>query len=413
LELGYWLFFSNCGTIVSQSFELIKMRIAMIGAKGLPTLYPVGGGIETHVENLSRHLLLRGHEVTVYVRKYANPKLKKKHKGIKIVTLPSLKTKHLDTITHVLLASLHALTMDYDVWHYHGIGPSTLSWIPRVFKRSARVISTFHSRDQFHEKWSGPAKMYLMFAEWATVAIPHATITVSHELQILCSLLFPKKEVDYVPNGVEIPHKAAGTKELQQFHLKKGKYFLHLARLVAHKAQDDTIHAFKQLKTNDKLVIAGSASFDDLEYMEQLKVLAKGDPRIVFTGHVSGATLRSLIANCRAMVHPSRSEGLSVSILEAMSNGKVVIMSDIPANLELIDHSGIAIPVGDIQMLTAAMQWVMDDPKTASLRGERGREIIKRLFSWESVARHIEYVYEGTYFERKSVARYRQLKAVD
>ena len=117
----------------------------MIGAKGLPTLHPVGGGIEAHVENLSRHLCDRGHDVTVYVRKYANPKLKKSHKGIKLITLPSLKTKHLDTITHVLLASIHALTVNYDIQHYHGIGPSTLCWIPRVFKRSARVVTTFRS----------------------------------------------------------------------------------------------------------------------------------------------------------------------------------------------------------------------------------------------------------------------------
>lgn len=383
------------------------MRIAMIGSKGLPTLFPVGGGIESHVENLSRHLVDRGHEVTVYVRKYANPKLKKKHRGVKIVTLPSFKTKHLDTISHVFLASMHALTMDYDIWHYHGIGPSTLCWIPRIFKRASKVIVTFHSRDQFHEKWGGLARLYLMFAEWAAVALPHTTITVSHELQILCQLLFPKKEVDYVPNGVEIPKKRYSTKELKEFNLKKGKYFIHLARLVAHKAQDDTIRAFKQLKTNDKLVIAGSATFDDMDYMEDLKILAKSDPRIIFTGHVSGAKLKSLIANCRAMVHPSRSEGLSISILEAMSHGKVVIMSDIPANLELIDHSGIAIPVGDIDMLAAAMKWVLDDPETASQRGERGREIIKRLFSWESVARHIEYVYEGTYYERRAVAKYR------
>ncbi len=386
------------------------MRIAMIGAKGLPTLHPIGGGVETHVENLARHLILRGHEVTVYVRKYANPKLKKRHKGIKIVTLPSLNTKHLDTISHVFLASLHALTEKYDICHYHGIGPSTLCWIPRWFKRSVKVIVTFHSRDQFHEKWGSFARLYLMFSEWAAVALPHATITVSHELQILCSLLFPKKEVNYVPNGVEIPNKKISNKYLRQFKLHSGKYFLHLARLVAHKAQDDTIRAFKNLKTDDKLVIAGAASFDDVIYMERLKMLAKDDSRIIFTGHVSGHTLKTLVAHCRAMVHPSRSEGLSVSILEAMSHGKLVIMSDIPANLELIDHSGIAIPVGNVEMLSEAMKWAIDDPKTATLRGERGREIIKRLFSWESVARHTEYVYEGTYFERKSLAGYQSAK---
>jgi glycosyltransferase involved in cell wall biosynthesis len=389
------------------------MHIAMIGAKGLPTLHPVGGGIETHVENLARHLVLRGHSVTVYVRKYANPKLKKRYKGIKIVTLPSLNTKHFDTISHVFLASLHALTENYDICHYHGIGPSTLCWIPRWFKRSAKVVVTFHSRDQFHEKWGGFAKLYLMFSEWAAVALPHTTITVSHELQILCKLLFPKKEVDYVPNGVPIPNKKINSKDLRQFKLKTGKYFLHLARLVAHKAQDDTIRAFKELKTDDRLVIAGAASFDDVAYMEQLKLLAKDDPRIIFTGHVSGHALKSLVAHCRALVHPSRSEGLSVSILEAMSHGKVVIMSDIPANLELIDHSGIAIPLGDTQMLQAAMKWVLDDPATAKKRGERGREMIKRLFSWESVTKRVEYVYEGTYNERKILAGFKQAQTID
>lgn len=365
----------------------------MIGAKGLPGLRPVGGGIEAHVERLGYHLSGRGHEVTVYVRKYANPLKKKTWKGLKLVTLPSWNRKNLDTITHVFLSSWHAITQDYDIIHYHGIGPATLAWIPRVFKRSSRIIVTFHSRDQFHEKWGLFAKVYLAFAEWASVKIPHATIAVSHSIQLLCSMLFRSRQTYYIPNGVELLRKNPGADELKRFGLKKNGYFLHLARLVPHKAQDDSIKAFLNLDTEDKLVIAGSAAFDDAKYLEELKKLAKKDKRIVFTGHQSGVTLKQLIANCRAMVHPSRSEGLSIAILEAMSYGKLVIMSDIQPNLELIDHSGIAIPVGDTEALTTAMSWALENPGLVRQRGDRAKAMVNRLYSWESVTKRVEKVY--------------------
>lgn len=367
----------------------------MIGAKGLPGLQPVGGGVETHVEHLASSLVAAGHKVTVYVRPYANPMGKTEWNGIKLVTLPSWHRKNFDAITHVLLSSLHVLSEKYDVIHYHGIGPSTLCWIPRLFKRSSRIIVTFHSRDQFHEKWGLFARIYLSFGEWTAVRFPHATIAVSHSIQLLCSLMFKNKPTYYIPNGVHLPEKISGIGELKQFGLHPGQYFLHLARLVPHKAQDDTIRAFLSLDTKDKLVIAGSASFDDAGYLEKLKKLAKGNPRIVFTGHQGGLTLKQLIANCRAIVHPSRSEGLSVVILEAMSFGRMVIMSDIPENLELIDHSGIAVPVGDVQAIANAMRWTIDNPLLADERGARAKDIIKRLYSWETIARRVEKVYKN------------------
>jgi len=373
---------------------MIKMRIAMIGVDGLPSLYPVVGGVETHVENLSRHLVARGHEVTVYVRKHANPRNRKSIFGIRIVTLPSWYRKNLDTITHTLLSSLHVLTEPFDVVHYHGVGPSTLAWIPRVFKRSARVIVTFHSRDQFHEKWGVLARLYLAFGEWTAVRLPHATICVSHSIQLLCRMMFGVRTY-HIPNGVEVPRHLTASNELKKFKLASGKYFLCLARLVAHKAQDIVIKAFKQLDTDHKLAIVGSASFDDVSYAEELKRLAGRDPRIVFTGQQNGQALHQLIAHCSALVHASRSEGLSVSVLEAMSYGRLVILSDIPENLELVDHSGISFALGDEHALAQAMKWSLDEPLAAHERGVRAQEIIRRLYSWEAVTRHVERVYQN------------------
>lgn len=390
-----WLsLFPICGKIVPETYKIIKMRIAMIGVDGLPSLYPVVGGVETHVEHLAGHLVARGHEVTVYVRRHANPNKRKSSHGIRIVTLPSWYRKNLDTITHTFLASVHALTQPYEVIHYHGVGPSTLAWIPRLFKRDARVIVTFHSRDQFHEKWGLFARLYLAFAEWTAVKIPHATIAVSHGIQILCNMMFGAK-VYHIPNGVEIPKKKPHADELKKFGLGSGRYFLCLARLVPHKAQDVLIRAFRLLKTDHKLAIVGSASFDDVDYAEELKRLAGDDERIIFTGQQCGVALHQLIANSAALVHPSRSEGLSVSVLEAMSYGKLVIMSDIPENLELIDHSGICFKTGDVEGLVGAMQWSLDDAFAAKARGLRAQDIIKRLYSWDAVVRRVENVYRN------------------
>ncbi len=369
------------------------MRIAMIGAKGLPSLLPVGGGIETHVENLARNLAARGHEVTVYVRTYANPRRLSWLGKLRLVTLGSWHRKNFDAITHTFFSTVHAMGEDYDIIHYHGVGPSTLSWLPRLFGRKAKVVVTFHSRDQFHEKWGLLARLYLAFGEWTSARFPHTTIAVNHGIQLLCRRLYGREAL-YIPNGVELPTGWPGTHELAPLGLHANRYFLCLARLVPHKAQDDVIRAFRKLDTDMKLAIVGSASFDDAIYAEKLKRLAGDDERVIFTGHQGGEALREIIAHSYALVHASRSEGLSVTVLEAMSYGKLVIMSDIPENLELIDHSGISFKVGNIKALTDAMRWALDEPRLARERGQRAKDVIHKLYSWHAVVTKTEKLYE-------------------
>lgn len=366
----------------------------MIGCKGIPAAFSQGGGIETHVEELATRLAKRGHKVTVYVRRYANPQGLKKYQGVKLITLPSIRRKNLDAITHTLLASLHVLFRRADVVHYHAVGPATLAWIPRLFKPGCKVVATFHSRDRFHEKWRWPAKMYLAYGEWAVNRFPHATIAVSHTLQLYCRARF-KRKAWHIPNGVDFPHVQHGTQTLKRFGLLPGRYFFSLNRFVPVKAIEDAIEAFKMLTTDMKLAIIGYAGKNRSEqnYEKRLRNLATGDARIVFTGKQTGGALQELIANSYAMVHPSRVEGLSISVLEAMANGKLVIMSDIPPNLELIDHSGIAYKVGDVAALNQAMLFAISDPKMVEERGKRAREAVRQLYSWDSVVNRTEAVY--------------------
>ena len=112
-------------------------------------------------------------------------------------------------------------------------------------------------------------------------------------------------------------------------------------------------------------------------------------------GRRTGVELEQIIANAYALIHSSRSEGLSVAVLEAMSYGKIVIMSDIPENLELVDHSGVAYGVGNVKELRDAIGWVLSDPQLVKERGHRAREVVKRLYSWGSVVERTEALYSS------------------
>ncbi len=69
-----------------------------------------------------------------------------------------------------------------DVYHFHGVGPALLSWIPRVLAPRATVITTFHSVDQFHEKWGAFARFMLRLGERAAFLFADETLASSKSI---------------------------------------------------------------------------------------------------------------------------------------------------------------------------------------------------------------------------------------
>ncbi len=138
------------------------MNIAMIGQKGVGVV-DRGGGIEKHVTEISTRLAKKGHAVTVYTRRAYQQNGGTEYQGVRLVYVPTIYRKNLEAIVHSFFATIHALRQPYDIIHFHGVGPATLAWIPRLLKPAAKVVVTFHSQDRFHKKWSAPARAYLRF----------------------------------------------------------------------------------------------------------------------------------------------------------------------------------------------------------------------------------------------------------
>ncbi len=104
-----------------------NLKIALLGTRGVPASY---SGFETCVEQLGQRLVQRGHQVTVYCRSHHITYPEPTYKGMRLVKLPTIPNKYLDTLIHSFISSVHTLLQGYDVGIYFIAGNSPVTWIP-------------------------------------------------------------------------------------------------------------------------------------------------------------------------------------------------------------------------------------------------------------------------------------------
>jgi glycosyltransferase involved in cell wall biosynthesis len=361
------------------------MRIAYIGQKGLPATY---GGVERHVEELAARVAGQGHRVRVYNRPHYGPDAPSSYRGIEVVTLPSVATKHLDTITHVALCTAHALRQGVDLVHYHAIGPALLSWIPRFVR--ARAVVTVHGRDWQRPKWGGPASVALRVGEWMATHAPDATIVVSRSLATDLAARYGRSAW-YVPNGVKLE---AGDDDsiLAELGLEPDRYVLFASRLVPEKGAHYLAEAWRRQDTDLSLVMAGDSSFS-ADYVSTLRGLCAHD-RVLFPGYVYGPRLATLFRNAALFVLPSDVEGLPLVLLEALGYGTPVLASDIGPNLEVLDGAGLSFVAGDVDDLARQLSGALAALPTLRDQARPLASRVAELYDWDMVAAQTLSIYE-------------------
>jgi glycosyltransferase involved in cell wall biosynthesis len=368
------------------------MKIAYIGLKGLPGTF---SGIETHVHELGTRLAKRGHDVAAYVRPQYTPRDIDSDEGIRLVHLPTIASKHLDATVHSFLAALHTLIKNYDIVHFHTIGPGCFAPISRLSR--AKIVTTIHRADYLSEKWGWFAKKCLESAEQISLRTPHATVVVAPFLQSQYGM--QGHQVEYITNGVTLPPANIGADEVCKLGLTPNEYILFLGRLTPEKRPDWAIRAFQELPDcATRLVIAGGSSATD-QYVRDLMAFAKpaGD-KILFTGAVYGALKDQLLANARAFILPSALEGLPITLLEAMSHARACLASDIPPHLGIIEDgkNGFLHRAGDLNHLRQRLANLMHVPATylAGIGAAARRKVIQE-HDWENVADETERLYRA------------------
>ena len=375
------------------------MKIAMIGHKRIPSRE---GGIEIVVEELSKRMVRRGHTVHAYNRsgKHVADKSKslrklKRFQGIRIITIPTINVKSLDAMLYSFFATIRALFGGYDVIHYHAEGPCVMILLAHIFGK--KTVATIHGLDWQRAKWGGFATKYLKFGEKMAAKYADQVIVLSKNVQQYFYDTYHRR-VSYVPNGVNEPEIFPADKINDKYGLEKDNYFLFLARIVPEKGLHYLLEAFKEIKSDKKLVIAGGSSHSS-EYVDQIKELAAKDERVLMTGFVQGRELEELFSNCYAYVLPSDVEGMPISLLEALSYGCQCIVSDIPENIEVVGDLAYQFKKSDVNSLREVLEKALKDGYLYD--SETIIHECLRRFNWNTVvARHMN-LYEKDKRTRK------------
>ncbi len=359
-----------------------SVRVAFIGGRGLVSKY---SGIESYYEQAGHELARLGHEVTVYCRSYFTPPISA-HNGMRVRRLPTIRSKHFETVVHTLLSTAHAMVSDYDVIHYHCLGPALFSFLPRLAGK--KTVVTVQGLDWQRGKWGRIAAGVLRMGEAAAVSLPHATMVVSRTLQHHYRQQHNRNTI-YVPNGATVaPHRLP--RQLIEWGLAADNYVLFLGRFSPEKNCHVLINAFQNLHTSMKLVLAGGSSHSDA-YVKSLR--SHQSDQIRFLPWVSGSDLEELLSNAALFVLPSEIEGLSLALLDAMAAGVPVLTSDIPENSEVVEGAGFTFHTGDQSDLERMLDLLIHNPQLRRQSACRGRERIQGQYRWPEIARSIEKAY--------------------
>jgi len=357
------------------------MKIIVTGTRGVPNIM---GGVETHCEELFPRIARMGHEVSIIRRKnYVKDSLTE-WKGIKLINVDTPKRKAFEAIIHTFKAVWKAKKEGANIVHIHAIGPALLVPFARVL--GMKVVFTHHGPDYDREKWGKAAKMILKLGERMGTMFANEVIVISNVINDLLTNKYGRKDCHLIYNGVPEADMCEYPSYFEELGIEKGKYILGMCRFVPEKNLHHLIEAFSRIDAKGcKLVLAGDADFED-DYSRNLKAMAK-ENGVVLTGFVKGKKLHSLLSCTRCFVLPSSHEGLPIALLEAMSYQLPVIVSDIPANMEIGLDEKVYFHCGNVDELTEKLQMnVNKEYHKVKYKMDK--------YNWDTIAFQVEDVYK-------------------
>ena len=366
--------------------ERSGLTIAVLGLRGFPD---VPGGIETHAEHLYPIVTNLGYDVLCVTRSLYHDV--SEWEGVRFVRLWTPKSKYLEAIIHSLIGVLWAAIRRPDILHIHGVGPSLVVPLARMF--GLKVVVTHHGPDYDREKWNAIARTILQLGESWGMRFSNERIVISPVIDKMVRERYGLS-TNVIPNGVTLPEFVDNDEALERFGLERNKYILLVSRFVPEKRHFDLIHAFEMLDSIGlKLVLVGDADHPD-SYSSSLKETGGKNPAIVLTGFLRGEALATIFQNARVFVLPSSHEGLPISLLEALSFGLPCLASDIPANLSVGLTPNTYFALGNVDELARKLDNAVLTSWTAEDR-ESTRAWVAKTYDWNRIAAQTVEVYEN------------------
>lgn len=372
------------------------MKVAMIGHKVVPSRR---GGIENVLTTLCPMLVEMGLDVTCYNRlsdkvenEYVGTVENNLYKGVKLKTAWTVNVRGFAAMIASFTAAISAAFRDYDVVHFHAEGPCAALWIPKLFGK--KCVATVHGLDWQREKWGkGFASKYIKFGEKVLAKYADEVIVLSQAAYDYFKETYNRETV-IIHNGISRPERKDARLITEKYGIEKDEYISIVSRLTAEKGIHYLIDAYNRIETDKKLVIAGDTSDTDA-YVAMLREKAAGNPNIIFTGFISGDTLKEMYSNSYINALPSDLEGMSLCLLESLAYKNVLVCSDIPENTAVAEDKAVYFRKGDVADLAEKLQALCNDPRRVKELREGVDEFILSKYSWQDVAESTCKLYQN------------------
>lgn len=360
------------------------MRIALIGTRGVPASY---GGFETCVEEVGRRLAERGHAVTVYCRSGHYRERLPEYLGMRLVYLPSIRHKALDTLSHTTLSVLHAATCPYDVLMVFNAANSPPLLLPRLLGK--KIAINTDGLEWKRGKWGPLARRYYRFAEWLSTRLANRIVADSRGIQDYYQERYGT-ESSFIAYGAYL-NESRRPELLAPLGLVPGGYFLQITRFEPENNPLLTLRAYQGLPTDKKLVLVGGVPFAS-DYDRQLR--QEAGERVLLPGFIyDPELLRELWCNCYAYVHGNEVGGTNPALLQAMANGCPTLAIDVPFSRDVLGDAGIFF-AAEPEDLRQKMAWMLTHPEALAPLRERAVARIRDHYSWEGVTDGYERLFE-------------------
>lgn len=353
------------------------MRIALVGTRGIPAAY---SGFETAVEHLAERFTARGHDVMVYCRPHMTER-RKTHAGARLVHLPTVRSKHLDTLAHTLLSTAHLavrLRPDVAIYFIAGNAPA----VPLARLAGIPAIMQIDGLDSERAKWSPAARAYLRLAERTAPIAATVAVTDSEAVADAYERRYGRR-IPAVPYGAELPDPG-DTGWCRRLGVEPGRFILFVGRLVPENNAHLLIEAHRRMRLRWPLVVVGDAPYAG-DYIARLRAAAGRDVRM--PGYVFGEGYAELVHRCGIMCVPTEVGGTHPVIVEAMAAGAALLVSDHPPNVETVGDSSGTFPLaGGAAALAEALDALAADPARRQELGARAAERVRGRYSWDACA---------------------------
>lgn len=357
------------------------MRIAILGTRGIPGRY---GGFETFAEELATRLDQRGHDVTVYCRPKQGSPRPPHYRGVRLVYLPALRTKYLETLSHTLLSALHTLSRRYDIVYVCNSANSPICLIPWLSRQ--RTILNVDGLEWRRRKWNGVGRLYYRWAAWLAAHLPIEIVTDARVIQSFYLQAY-RRETAFYPYGTELHDRGEHAERLEQMGLSRGRYLLYVSRMEPENNALLVVEAYRSVHTDMPLVMVGDAPYAS-DYIADVK--RRADGRVVFLGYRFGADYHALQANAYLYVQATEVGGTHPALVEAMGHGNAIVAHEVPEHREVLGDAGEYFRTRDKNDLTAQVDRLLHQPDRVEELRRRAAERAEELFSWDSVTREYE-----------------------